>query len=95
MILGRLDGIETGVRQLIRSEPLETTTIPFRDGVITLPTEAEILRIKGALILRRNAVRDYLDFVALADHLGDADAASSRITIRERSSFCRPPCSRL
>jgi len=77
MILGRLDGIETGVRQLIRSEPLETTTIPFRDGAITLPTEAEILRIKGALILRRNAVRDYLDFVALADHLGDADAASA------------------
>jgi hypothetical protein len=77
MILGRLDGIETGVRQLIRSEPLETTTIPYRDGAITLPTAAEILRIKGALILRRNAVRDYLDFVALADHLGDADVASA------------------
>ena len=77
MILGRLDGIETGVRQLIRSEPLETTTIPYRDGAITLPTAAEILRIKGALILRRNAVRDYLDFVALADHLGDAGVASA------------------
>jgi hypothetical protein len=77
MILGRLDGIETGVRQLIRSEPLETTTIPYQDGAITLPIAAEILRIKGALILRRNAVRDYLDFVALADHLGDADVASA------------------
>ncbi len=29
-----------------------------------------MLRIKGVLILRRNATRDYLDFVALADHLG-------------------------
>jgi hypothetical protein len=29
-----------------------------------------MLRIKGVLILQRNATRDYLDFVALADHLG-------------------------
>jgi len=29
-----------------------------------------MLRIKGVLILKRNATRDYLDFVALADHLG-------------------------
>ena len=27
LILGSLDGIETGVRQLIRSQPLETTVI--------------------------------------------------------------------
>jgi hypothetical protein len=32
---------------------------------------AEILRIKGVLILKRNATRDYLDFVALADHMGN------------------------
>ncbi|HOU12825.1 MAG TPA: hypothetical protein PKZ84_06885 [Anaerolineae bacterium] len=69
-ILGNLDGIETGVRQLIRSEPLETTQVEFQGEIITLPTEAEMLRIKGALILLRNATRDYLDFVALADHLG-------------------------
>lgn len=30
-----------------------------------------MLRIKGVLILKRNATRDYLDFVALADALGD------------------------
>ena len=29
-----------------------------------------MLRIKGVLILRRNATRDYLDFIALADHMG-------------------------
>ncbi|MBV6392720.1 MAG: hypothetical protein KPEEDBHJ_01945 [Anaerolineales bacterium] len=69
-ILGSLDGIETGVRQLIRSEPLETVQIGFRGETITLPSEAEMLRIKGALILRRNATRDYLDFAALADHIG-------------------------
>lgn len=71
LILGSLDGIETGVRQLIRAEPLETSIMEFNGAQITLPTEAEILRIKGVLILKRNATRDYLDFVALADHMGD------------------------
>ena len=69
-ILGSLDGIETGVRQLIRAQPLETTTLEVEGATLTIPTEAEILRIKGVLILRRNATRDYLDFVALATHLG-------------------------
>lgn len=70
-ILGRLDGIETGVRHLIRSEALETMLVDRRGVKITVPTAAEILRIKGVLILKRNATRDYLDFVALADHMGD------------------------
>jgi len=33
------------------------------------------LRIKGALILKRNATRDYLDFLALADHMGPEETA--------------------
>lgn len=69
-ILGSLDGIETGVRQLIREEPLETVQLEYLGQKITVPTEAEMLRIKGVLILKRNATRDYLDFVALADHMG-------------------------
>ena len=77
MILRRLDGIETGVRQLIRKTPLETTTVAAPDGTsLRIPTLAEILRVKGVLILRRNATRDYLDFAALADRLG-AKAAMS------------------
>lgn len=70
-ILGSLDGIETGVRQLIRQEPLETTRMDCFGESVTVPTLAEMLRIKGVLILKRNATRDYLDFVALADALGD------------------------
>ena len=69
-ILGNLDGIETGVRQLIRQEPLEVRQIEYQGQTIRLPTDAEMLRIKGVLILKRNATRDYLDFVALAEHLG-------------------------
>jgi Nucleotidyl transferase AbiEii toxin, Type IV TA system len=70
-ILGSLDGIDTGVRQLLRDEPLETTQIECFGQKLTVPTEAEILRIKAVLILKRNATRDYLDFVALADHMGE------------------------
>lgn len=74
-ILGSLDGIETGVRQLIRDQPLETTFLEHRGQRLRIPTEAEILRIKGVLILKRNATRDYLDFVALATRMGDARVA--------------------
>ena len=73
-ILGKLDGIETGIRQLLRETPLETQRESISiQGVsieITLPTPAEMLRIKAVLILKRNATRDYLDFAALSDRLG-------------------------
>ena len=69
-ILRSLDGIETGIRQLIREKPLETTVIQYAGQDITLPTIEEICRIKSALILKRNATRDYLDFVAVANQLG-------------------------
>jgi hypothetical protein len=72
MILGSLDGIETGIRQLIRDLPLETVRIQCEGQELTVPTMAEILRIKGVLILKRNATRDYLDFVALSDAMSDA-----------------------
>ena len=76
-ILGSLDGIETGVRQLIREQPLDTTEIERFGQKLTVPTVAEMLRIKAVLILKRNATRDYLDLAALADQLGDEDAASA------------------
>lgn len=78
-ILGRLDGIETGIRQLIRHDPLETETVVIGDESIRVPTPAEILRIKGVLILKRNATRDYLDFVALADRLGSERVAAALV----------------
>ena len=73
MILGSLDGIETGVRQLMRARPLDTVRLQHQGRPLTVPTMAEILRIKGVLILKRNATRDYLDFVALADAMGTDD----------------------
>lgn len=70
LILGSLDGIETGVRQMIREKPLETQKISVGDVRVIVPTEEELLRIKAVLILRRNATRDYLDFAALSERLG-------------------------
>jgi hypothetical protein len=76
-ILGSLEGIETGIRQLIREAPLETTVVTYGGQAIRVPTKAEMLRIKSALILRRNATRDYLDFAALADQLGGEGTAEA------------------
>jgi len=72
LILGSLEGVETGIRQLIRQRPLEVEEISTRAGDIRVPTMPEMARIKAWLILQRNATRDYLDFAALADRLGSA-----------------------
>ena len=75
LILGNLDGIETGIRQLIRRRPLEVEEVRVRGRSVRVPTLAETLRIKAWLVLRRNATRDYLDLVALADRMGLEEAA--------------------
>jgi len=77
VILGNLDGIEAGVRQMIRKVPLEVTTVQLPDGgEVTVPTAEETLRIKAFLVVRRNQTRDYLDLAALAEHLGVERAAA-------------------
>jgi len=73
LILGRLSGIDTGIRQLRRQAPLETTEI----AGLRVPTRAEMLRIKAWLVVTRNAFRDYLDFCALADGLTDEDVVQA------------------
>lgn len=74
LILGSLDGVETGIRQLRRSQPLETTIMRVGGYEVRLPTLPEVLRIKAFLSLERNATRDYLHLAALATHMG-TDAA--------------------
>jgi hypothetical protein len=76
LILGSLDGVETGIRQLVRTRPLELEALDTGSGTIRIPTLEEMLRVKAWLILRRNATRDYLDTVALADRLGNGRAAA-------------------
>jgi hypothetical protein len=73
LILGQLDGILTGIRQLRRTRPLETTEI---NGV-RLPTLVEMARIKAWLLAIRHTVRDYLDTVVLFERLGEDGVVSA------------------
>jgi hypothetical protein len=68
LILGVLDGVLTGIRQLRRTRPLETEEI---EG-IRVPTLAEMARIKAWLLATRRTVRDYLDTVVLFERLGES-----------------------
>lgn len=70
-IMGRLWGVQAGLRQMRRTRPLETCEVSVGDGSkVVAPTAAEALRVKAFLVVQRNVVRDYLDTVALAEHLG-------------------------
>lgn len=69
-LLGSLDGIEAGLRQLRRTRPLEVERVDLAGPTLTVPTLPECLRVKAYLVVQRNQVRDYLDTVALADKLG-------------------------
>jgi hypothetical protein len=78
VILGNLDGIEAGVRQMIRKVPLEIAAISVPSGgEVTVPTIEETLRIKAFLIVRRNQTRDYLDLAALSESMGIDQAAEA------------------
>lgn len=83
MILGRLDGVETGVRNLIRRRPLEVEAVVVGERRIRVPTLAEITRIKAWLCMMRNATRDYIDFVALAEQLGEDEAVETVLSLDE------------
>ncbi|MGH3262934.1 MAG: hypothetical protein ACRDNS_13150, partial [Trebonia sp.] len=68
-----------------RRVPLEVATVRLPSGhTLTVPTDAEMLRIKAFLIVRRNQTRDYLDVAALSDRMGTARAAA---TLREIDSY--------
>jgi hypothetical protein len=70
-IMGRLWGVEAGLRQMRRTRPLETLEVDVGDdAAVVVPTAPETLRVKAFLVVQRNVVRDYLDVVALAEHLG-------------------------
>ena len=74
LILGNFQGVETGVRQLRRNRPLETEQIHIAGKSLTIPTLPEMIRTKGWMIISRNATRDYIDFAALAKHMGIEDS---------------------
>lgn len=76
VILGQLGEIEAGVRQLIRTVPLEVRDVLLPSGRrVRVPTAQEALRVKAFLIVKRNQTRDYLDVAALSERHGPGPAA--------------------
>jgi len=78
-ILGRLDGVMTGIRQLRRTRPLETEVV----SGLRVPTLAEMARVKAWLLATRHTVRDYLDTVVLLERLGEAEARGAFVSFDE------------
>jgi len=72
-ILGRLDGIMTGIRQQRRTRPLEVEVVHG----LRVPTLPEMARIKAWLLATRHTVRDYLDTVVLLERLGESRAPAA------------------
>ena len=58
--------LKSDARQLVRSQPLETTVIEHRGIPVTIPADVEILHFKPVQIRQSHATRDYLDVTALA-----------------------------
>lgn len=84
LVLGTLDGVMTGIRQLRRTRPLETELI----AGLCVPTLGEMARIKAWLLATRHTVRDYLDAVVLLERLGEAGALAA---MREFDAIYRQP----
>ncbi len=76
-LLGSLDGIEAGLRQLRRTRPLEVEDVVVGGRALRVPTLPECLRVKAYLVVQRNQVRDYLDTVALASMLGGEESVAT------------------
>jgi hypothetical protein len=79
LILGSLDGILTGIRQLRRVRPLETEEV----AGLRVPTLAEMARIKAWLLATRLTTRDYLDTVVLFERLGESAAMDALASLDE------------
>lgn len=71
LLLGSLDGVQVGFRQIRRTAPMQTVTVETSAGALTIPTLEEMLVTKAFLIYNRNTVRDFIDFATLSTLLGD------------------------
>lgn len=104
-ILGSLDNVQVGFRQLRRTAPIETTLISTPVGQLKVPTLDEMICIKAFLCSQRNQTRDYLDFAALSQLLPASEVLQSlrkldqryvdvvsqvSLSVAERLTVCSP-----
>ena len=91
LILGSLDQVMIGYRQLKRQEPLEKQDLDTPDGVLPIPTLVELIRVKAYLISDRNYVRDFYDFAELAQLLPRAEVVEALVQLDAKWSTSQRP----
>jgi hypothetical protein len=84
LILGALNGVPVGFRQMIRPVPVATAEIQTPVGPIVVPTLDEVLGMKAYLAYSRNATRDFVDFAALSTCLDDDAVIASLLLSDQR-----------
>ena len=91
LILGSMDGIEIGYRQLRRSVPLETQEIETPEGKLVVPTVPELIRTKAFLVYDRNYTRDYFDLAELSCLLETDEVVDILSDLDERFQWEKQP----
>ncbi len=71
LILGKLRGIQIGVRQMRRTTAIDRIIVATKVGPFVIPTLDEMIGMKAVLAYQRKAVRDFLDLAALGTLAGD------------------------
>lgn len=84
LILGSINDVEVGFRQSRRTTPIETTVIETFFGKLVVPTLDELIGMKAYLAYSRNATRDYLDFAALSECIGQDGVLTALLKLDER-----------
>jgi hypothetical protein len=69
--------IETCIKELKRTVPLETVAVEQDGRQVFVPTNREILIIKSSLILLRNATMDYVDLAIFSSRIGALKSAEA------------------
>jgi hypothetical protein len=91
LILGSLDGIEVGYRQLRRTAPLETQEIQTPEGTLVVPTLDELLRVKAFLTYDRDSTRDFVDFAELSGLLDQERVVDALSVLDEKFRWEKQP----
>lgn len=84
LILGSINDVEVGFRQSRRTKPIDTTAIETFFGKLVVPTLDELIGMKAYLAYSRNATRDYLDFAALSECVGQDEVLASLLKLDDR-----------
>jgi Nucleotidyl transferase AbiEii toxin, Type IV TA system len=90
-ILGTLNGVRVGYRQLRRTVAIDTQVIETPLGDLVVPTLDELLRTKAFLCYNRNYTRDFVDFAELSCLFETKEVVLILRDLDERFSWDKQP----